>query len=819
MSFVHPSPDPQDRIPLAIGLTSRNGTLTVDGQIANGFVDPQQPPKVVKRPGLGDVADSPGTCGQGITVVDGALFAVSGSTLYKGLSSGSITTGNPPTHGQSVFFKGFFYLMGQNNHMYRSTLPGFQFTDLGVVVATTGDEAGVNVFNDQLLAIDGTNTTIYYSTDGTTFTNGTLGTISYERASVVLGNTFYMFDDGMGTYSKTTDIHTLGSWSTGSTSGISSTAGFLLAPHNGVLWCIPNSGTDAGKVFSSPDGITWTLETSSMVSSFSGNVGTQARGISVGGYLYVLAATSGVNSTLWASQDGVNWANVATLSSFKRLPFCLCNNNDTIAFSGGNSNGDICGFLGRSITINSFSSQGDVAIPCTETADMVQNLAGDKLMIKGTEAAYYYDTSSGALTQITDADYPAVTVPGIVYLDGTFYVMDPDGTIWASAEDDPSSWASTDFITAEFEPDAGVALSKYLAYVVAFGQWTTEMFWDAGNATGSPLSPVQNNVLMVGCASAASVAQVESTIIWMAQRKGQGSTFQKGRFVAMLQGQTYVKISTPDVDRILDNDDLELVYSTVVSVSGHQFYLLSLNTSAVTLAYDFGTKLWHTWSRNTANSPLTVSSLTQSSGVATAVTSTAHGLSDGDPVTILGANQSGYNMVLTPVNVVDTTTFTYLVASATVSPATGTITATTYTESIFDAVSASNLSNEQVIQDSTGNLYFLDPTLAWDGTLDFLPINFRIRTPNIDNGNNERKYCSSVAANCDLTPSASTAMLRYSDDDYQTYSTYRRFDLSQVRNNLQRFGNYRRRAWEWRYTGGYVHRIQSLEAEIDQGNS
>ena len=124
------------------------------------------------------------------------------------------------------------------------------------------------------------------------------------------------------------------------------------------------------------------------------------------------------------------------------------------------------------------------------------------VMVKGTGTAYTF--TGTAATGISDVDYPTLTTRGIAYLDGTYYVMEPDGTIRNSlaAADDPTSWPTDGFISAEFEPDTGVYLGKALNYVVAFGQWTTELFWDAANPTGSPLSPVQNGVLLIGCEAA-----------------------------------------------------------------------------------------------------------------------------------------------------------------------------------------------------------------------------------------------------------------------------------------------------------------------------
>lgn len=68
----------------------------------------------------------------------------------------------------------------------------------------------------------------------------------------------------------------------------------------------------------------------------------------------------------------------------------------------------------------------------------------------------------------------------------------------------------------------------------------------------------------------------------------------------------------------------------------------------------------------------TISSITQTGGIATATTSAAHNLLTADIVTISGAAQSAYN-ISGAITVTGTTTFTFPVDASTVSPATGTI--------------------------------------------------------------------------------------------------------------------------------------------------
>ena len=455
-----------------------------------------------------------------------------------------------------------------------------------------------------------------------------------------------------------------------------------------------------------------------------------------------------------------------------------------------------------------------------EVIDWALAITG-KLMLKGTGTAFTW-TGTGTSTGITGigtststaVSYPGTTVPGLQYLDGSFYVMEPDGTINNSspALDDPATWPTDGFISAQFEPDSGVFLGKALNYIVAFGQWTTELFWDQGGTTGSPLSPVQNGVLLVGCASAYSVAQTESTLIWMAQRKAQNSTAQQGRFIAMLTGTSYEELSTPDICRVLDLDTLVGVRSCIIELGGHSWYVLTLGATDITLVYDMKNKEWYVWTRLAAGSPVTIASITQTNGLVTG-TATNHGMSDGDPAVVAGVSSSfngTWNM-----NVQSAHAFTYPTTMTGTTTGTGASkTVTPYTESAFAMVSAMGYGGQQIVMDTSGNVYALSMTSAQDDGS--VPINWRIRTQNMDEGNNDRKFAHAVTILGDIAGTA-TGMLRNTDNDYQSYSYFRRFDLSQTKCDQYRWGNFRRRAWEWRYTDRERLRIKMLEVELTQG--
>lgn len=423
-------------------------------------------------------------------------------------------------------------------------------------------------------------------------------------------------------------------------------------------------------------------------------------------------------------------------------------------------------------------------------------------MFKSTKDAYIFDGIANTVTKITDADYPATTVPGVAYLDGYFFVMDAAGTIYNSGLETPLVWNSLDFISCEAEPDGGVAIAKYQNYVVGLGQWTTQFFYDAANETGSPLAPVESSTVQTGCANGYSVAQFDGKLVWM------GNSREKGRGVYACNGSlTPTEISTPDISRILNADDLATVYSWGAGFSGHSLYVLSLVTSGMTLVYDFSTQAWSHFTRRKAGSAKSVSSLTQASGVATA-TITAHGFSDADEVTFAGATPSGYN-VTTNVSYIDANTVSFECDRGLSTPATGTITATGSTEGYFDLAYYANAGGKDVVQGATDGIIYemLGSTFRDNG----VSIDAVARTAIYDAGSAKRKFMASAEVIGDKIDA--NAFLRWSDDDYTTNSKYRKIDLGAKRSRTSRLGSTSRRSFELRHTANTAFRVEALEIE------
>ena len=184
---------------------------------------------------------------------------------------------------------------------------------------------------------------------------------------------------------------------------------------------------------------------------------------------------------------------------------------------------------------------------------------------------------------------PAMTlVPGAVYLDDTVYVMTTNGRIYNSNIEDTTVWNALNYVVKSSEPDGGVAITKHLSYLVAFGGWSGEYFYDAAAAVGSPLQRNDTAKMEIGCANAQSVVQIltAQTVMWV----GQGR--ETGRGVYRIEGQAPQKISTKSIDAFLNADAMTNVRAWSVEVAGHVLYVLTLKDSGYTFVYDLHEKAW-----------------------------------------------------------------------------------------------------------------------------------------------------------------------------------------------------------------------------------
>jgi len=95
----------------------------------------------------------------------------------------------------------------------------------------------------------------------------------------------------------------------------------------------------------------------------------------------------------------------------------------------------------------------------------------------------------------------------------------------------------------------------------------------------------------------------------------------------------------------------------------------------------------------------------------------------------------------------------------------------------------------------------------------FGPVTMRIVTPRNDYGTYDQKTVPCLTVFADNIND--TMQVRHSDDDYQTWSGYRNIDLSLQKPCIYNTGRFRRRAWEFLYTGNNPLRVFKVELDVN----
>jgi hypothetical protein len=204
------------------------------------------------------------------------------------------------------------------------------------------------------------------------------------------------------------------------------------------------------------------------------------------------------------------------------------------------------------------------------------------LAISNGTNGYQLDTS-WSLTSVSGGAYQA-HVHGLVHIDGYLCTLSANGVLAHSAIRDFTSWSSTDTVNAEAYSDGGVALARTMNYILAIGTNTIEPFYDAANVNASAFTAVTGGLITIGCANARTLASIKEMPIFVSD----------GGAVYLIAEMKPERISArwPAIERIITGATLTDAFAMTFEYAGHSFYVLTLPTTNVTLAYDLTTQRW-----------------------------------------------------------------------------------------------------------------------------------------------------------------------------------------------------------------------------------
>lgn len=186
--------------------------------------------------------------------------------------------------------------------------------------------------------------------------------------------------------------------------------------------------------------------------------------------------------------------------------------------------------------------------------------------------------SSDQVSVLNDPDLPPPN--SVTHLGGYFIFSISDGRFFITAANDITVDA-LDFATAEANPDGLVRAFAFDDVLVLFGNRSTE-FWSLTGAADFPFVRLSNGVADRGCLSAASVASIFGTLLWI----------DHDGAVLAARGVTPDIVSNHAVERSIAADtNRPEIRGMAYTIRGHPFYVISGET--FTWVYDLRTQLWH----------------------------------------------------------------------------------------------------------------------------------------------------------------------------------------------------------------------------------
>ena len=211
----------------------------------------------------------------------------------------------------------------------------------------------------------------------------------------------------------------------------------------------------------------------------------------------------------------------------------------------------------------------------------------------GTTKGYIYDRDADTFTEIADADFEGAAT--VTQLDGYFFYSPPNSQkIYGSGLNDGTSYNAADVATAEYRMDEIQRLITKKRDVWVIGKESTEVWYDAANAVGLPLSPRVGTEMAIGCRSPRSVVEINNTLMWLDHRG----------FVVMATDSTALTNNTSGYNaQIITTDAVANAFAEYVdsenSVAcsfverGHVMYQITFPQDQVTWVYDLQTQMWH----------------------------------------------------------------------------------------------------------------------------------------------------------------------------------------------------------------------------------
>jgi len=203
---------------------------------------------------------------------------------------------------------------------------------------------------------------------------------------------------------------------------------------------------------------------------------------------------------------------------------------------------------------------------------------------------WYAANGASAPASISDADMPGNNgvslVRGGASLDGYLFLGDINGQIHNSNLNDITAWTATDFLTASRDNGIGVYIGRHHNDVVSISTKGIEFFYNAGNASGSPLARRTDVYHSVGCFTPNTIIEVGDVIYFHGtNRDGRAGVYRLQNYQLEIISNAFVETMTnvlagvnPDVTAL--DSLIDYMWMVRITTSNTPGLLLTYNNSA-----------------------------------------------------------------------------------------------------------------------------------------------------------------------------------------------------------------------------------------------
>lgn len=293
-------------------------------------------------------------------------------------------------------------------------------------------------------------------------------------------------------------------------------------------------------------------------------------------YETVRNAATGKGTLTLCKRPGVA-INAISCGSSTQTPYAILTSegrsvvSQPIVFSVS-SGGDITGSESATPTTILTPASGQKPYIADKTSiSSIENLVLQTRTSTTSKHRVFYSTDNITWTEIVDVDFTGLIHAGkMEHMDGFAFILADTNRIWNSDSNSLANWTATSFITKAIRQDYPVGLARLKNQILAFGDRSVEMFYNATNTVGSPLGRIpqlSQDIGLVGTISGGTnyYATIENKIFFVGRKSG--GLYSVGVFA--YDGANFDKVSTMYIDKILNEKADSLASVTTFGFMGH----------------------------------------------------------------------------------------------------------------------------------------------------------------------------------------------------------------------------------------------------------